>query len=122
MPFPVLLTIWTWYIEPFGICSLPGDEEPGGFQGAAMECDPSYCQWCKDAAVHADPRGWRKKEGENGRHFLKSLACKFEIYHCNEHHWMLTNFVSAWYGWKGRNSKADMDFHLHRLRTVTVKD
>lgn len=25
-------------------CSLPEDEELGGFQGVAMECDPSYYQ------------------------------------------------------------------------------
>lgn len=69
-----------------------------------MECDPGYCQWCKDAAVHVDPREWMKRWGENDRH-LKSLASKFEIYHCNEHCWILRHFVSAWYDRKGRNSR-----------------
>lgn len=45
-------------------CSLPEDEELGGFQGVAMECDPSYYQWYKDAAVHPDSRGKWKKTGE----------------------------------------------------------
>lgn len=61
----------------FDFCSLPEDEVLGDFQEVAMEYDPNYCQWCKDAEVHADPGRWRIKAEENVRHFWKSLACDF---------------------------------------------
>lgn len=35
--------------------------------------------------------------------FLKNS--KFEIYHCNEHCWIVMHFVSAWYGWKKQKFK-----------------